>query len=162
MLYPKWELHWENNVTSWRLVELQQQIVLLLVRYTRTFHQIILEFTKSMIPGIGLGMLIRISLKHLGLNHVKVHNEGWINQYLRINLELSPWLKSIDTQLWWCFGTSNGDLTQLQEKLNAIPDHLSNIHSFADNEKYVECAHRPLTDEQRGSKTWMDPNSVVS
>ena len=76
ILYPKLELQLEDNVTSWRLVELQQQIVLLLVRYTRTFHQIILEYTKSMIPGIGLGMLIRISLKLLGLNHVKVNNEG--------------------------------------------------------------------------------------
>ena len=44
--------------------------------------------------------------------------------------DLSPWLVSIETQLWWCFGSSIGNLTMLREKLDSITEHICNIHSF--------------------------------
>ena len=76
--------------------------------------------------------------------------------------DLSPWLVSIETQLWWCFGSSIGNLTMLREKLDSITEHICNIHSFTDNEQYRECGHPPITEQQKRSKSWLVPNTLVS
>ena len=49
----------------------------------------------------------------------------------------------------------------LQEKLNAITDHICNIHIFHDNKHYRQCGHDFL-DENERMKAWLDPDSLVS
>ena len=77
-------------------------------------------------------------------------------------IDLSPWLVSLETQLWWCFGSSIGNLTMLREKLDSITEHICNIHTFSENEQYRECGHPPITEQQMRSKTWILSNSLVS
>ena len=75
--------------------------------------------------------------------------------------DLSLWIPSIQNQLWWCFSSSQGNLKMLQEKIDAIPDHLCNIHEFPENEYFHHCGHQELMGKQR-EKAWLSPNDLVS
>ena len=75
--------------------------------------------------------------------------------------ELSLWIPSIQNQLWWCFSSSQGNLEMLQEKIEAIPDHLSNIHDFPEIRYFRQCGHKNLMGAQR-DKAWLSPNDLVS
>ena len=54
------------------------------------------------------------------------------------------------------------DLVLLREKLDSTTEHLSNIHSFGDNKRYLECEHGPLAVEEERGKAWLTPDSLVS
>ena len=52
-----------------------------------------------------------------------------------------------------------GDPELLREKLLSIPDHISNVHDYPDNQQYKCCPHSPLTGERK--KAWLLPGSLV-
>ena len=81
-----------------------------------------------------------------------------LNSYV---VGLTLWLKSIELQLWWCFGTSVGNVEMLKEKLNSITEHMCNIHEFSDNEHFKHCGHHPLTVDEQRNKAWFDPDALV-
>ena len=49
----------------------------------------------------------------------------------------------------------------LQEKLNSVTEHLSNIHHFPDNRTFQQCGHGPLSPEEERGKAWLAPESLV-
>ena len=78
-----------------------------------------------------------------------------------IGLDLTLWISSIQNQLWWSFGTSQGNLALLQEKIDSIAEHLCNIHCFPENQHFRQCGHDPLPSGNR-LKAWLSPHSLVS
>ena len=46
----------------------------------------------------------------------------------------------------------------LKEKINSIPEHLTNKHVFPSNKQHLRCAHADLDDR---TKAWLDPESKV-
>ena len=52
-----------------------------------------------------------------------------------------------------------GDPELLREKLLSIPDHISNVHDYPDNQQYKCCPHSLLTGERK--KAWLLPGSLV-
>ena len=54
----------------------------------------------------------------------------------------------------------SGDPDILKEKLLSIPDHISNVHTFPDNSKYMMCPHPPPAKDR--AKAWLAPGSLVA
>jgi len=55
-----------------------------------------------------------------------------------------------------------GNLDLLKEKLDSIPEHMCNIHYFADNKHFKQCGHDPLSIEKELATAWMEPDKLVS
>ena len=53
----------------------------------------------------------------------------------------------------------SGNHQLLREKILSIPEHLSNTHTFDDNEEHKKCSHPPLTGQR--SKKWLSKDSLV-
>ena len=50
----------------------------------------------------------------------------------------------------------------LKEKLNSIPDHISNIHQFNENLEFQQCGHGVLSTEEERIRAWLSPDSLVN
>ena len=50
----------------------------------------------------------------------------------------------------------------LKEKLNSIPDHISNIHQFNENLEFQQRGHGVLSNEEERIRAWLSPDSLVN
>ena len=78
-------------------------------------------------------------------------------------VKLSLWKDSISNMLWWSFATSSqlGNETLLREKILSIPLHLSDHHSFPNNEQHKQCSHGDLAGSER-ARPWCAEGSQVT
>lgn len=78
----------------------------------------------------------------------------------RGNNILFAWIKPILNQLWWAAQNCNENKTELREKWISIMYHITDQHQWDLFDIYHECAHAPLTEEQRRIKKWLPPDSA--
>ena len=91
---------------------------------------------------------------------VAVQRDLWTASKLVSCAGLEAWIPSITNMIWWSFSSSIGNLTLLQEKLDSIPDHVSNKHEFLENKEHRCCAHDPLPPNEERCKAWLLKNSL--
>ena len=73
--------------------------------------------------------------------------------------ELSPWIPSIRNHLWWAAASCNGDTIELIEKWRSVVHHTVDRHEWGGSQKYQECDHDPLPEEEREAKPWLKEGS---
>ena len=71
--------------------------------------------------------------------------------------ELSPWIKSVSSHLWWCAETCEGDKERLREKWTSIVQQTVNIHHLDSADLYHECAHPHIPRNVARTKRWLRP-----
>lgn len=74
-------------------------------------------------------------------------------------VDLLPWLPAISNHLWWSAATCEGDPDLLVEKWTSVTFHITNVHQWATGEKFLQCAHQPLSVEEEASKPWLESES---
>ena len=90
-----------------------------------------------------------------------VQKDLWAAAKLVSCQALNDWMTSITNMMWWSFGSSVGNVQMLKEKLASIASHMSNIHSFPENNEHRCCSHGPLSRDVERTKAWLDPDSSV-
>ena len=62
---------------------------------------------------------------------------------------LLPWIPSICNHLWWCASFCHGNREILKEKWMSILHHISDVHTWASANHFLECAHRQLSEKDK-------------
>lgn len=70
-------------------------------------------------------------------------------------VDLLPWLPAISNHLWWSAATCEGDPDLLVEKWTSVTFHITNVHQWATGEKFLQCEHQQLSEEEEASKPWL-------
>ncbi|KAJ8049559.1 hypothetical protein HOLleu_02345 [Holothuria leucospilota] len=73
--------------------------------------------------------------------------------------ELAPWIQAICNHLWWCCQHCGQDAKTLREMWTSILKHIVNVHSWVDGEKFHQCAHPPISEEETRLKCWLKAGS---
>lgn len=69
--------------------------------------------------------------------------------------DLAPWIPSIRNHLWWAAASCDGDTIELIEKWRSVVHHTVDRHEWGGSQKYQECQHGPISDEERNGKKWL-------
>lgn len=70
-----------------------------------------------------------------------------------------PWVRSVVHHLWWSASTCEKDPALLVAKWESVVHHVTNIHSFEENELFPACAHGPLPDDASRKTRWLVADS---
>ena len=68
---------------------------------------------------------------------------------------LLPWIPSICNHLWLCASSCHGNREIPKEKWMSILHHISDVHTWANANHFLECAHQQLSGEKRQGKEWL-------
>ena len=82
----------------------------------------------------------------------------WKACKLKTCKDLVPWIPSITNMLWWSFATSIDNHDLLKEKIESIPEHITNNHSFHKNKEHKACQHPPITGKRK--KKWLKKGAL--
>ncbi|XP_054760802.2 uncharacterized protein LOC129267074 [Lytechinus pictus] len=73
--------------------------------------------------------------------------------------DLAPWIQHISNHIWWSSQNCREDPDMLVEMLQSMTHHLVDVHTWNSGEKFHECAHAPLTDDETEERKWLEPGS---
>jgi hypothetical protein len=71
---------------------------------------------------------------------------------------LGVWIRSVRNMMWHAFSTCRGDALLLREMILSIPQHVSGVHTFPENQLFRRCLHEELTGER--NKPWLKEGSL--
>lgn len=75
------------------------------------------------------------------------------------NDELTPWVRSIANQLWYCAANSQGNSLKLREMWTSILHHVCNQHEWVCGDFVTSCSHDPYTPEEEQTRPWLKKES---
>ncbi|XP_057693123.1 uncharacterized protein LOC130916425 isoform X1 [Corythoichthys intestinalis] len=75
------------------------------------------------------------------------------------NIDLLPWLKSINNHLWWSWQTCGGDSEELKRRWTSILYHICGIHRWEEDGVERTCYHHQLSAEEQRRKKWLPKDS---
>lgn len=113
----------------------------------------------------GIRKLIRTKYPHLSHNFDVWHFVKSLRKKLLAKAKkkdfdnLTPWIQAICNHLWWCCQHCGQDAKMLREMWTSILKHIVNVHSWVDGEKFHQCSHPPLSDEESRLKCWLQAGS---
>ncbi|KAJ8041548.1 hypothetical protein HOLleu_12400 [Holothuria leucospilota] len=68
------------------------------------------------------------------------------------------WQHSIINHVYWAASsTPEADQELILEKFLSIGNHVQNVHTGHQGERFTECAHPPISDEEERTKSWLEP-----
>ncbi|XP_066429207.1 uncharacterized protein [Eleutherodactylus coqui] len=69
--------------------------------------------------------------------------------------ELSSWVNSVKSHLWWCASNCTGKPDVLVQKWNSLLHHVVNTHSWESEKGYEQCQHDPIPDTVGQRRKWL-------